>query len=97
MALESRPMPWSYADYVELTPEGPGELIEGVYVVSPTPSPHHQRIVEERRVDVFSTLDARGYDVPRELALEDTLTSDLLPGFALPLAKLFPDGPQDTD
>jgi Uma2 family endonuclease len=45
MATENYPFPMSYAEYFELTPEGPGELIDGAYVVSPTPTPRHQHLV----------------------------------------------------
>lgn len=44
MALEKRPAMLSYADFLKLPPDRPGEVIEGEFVVGPSPFFRHQYI-----------------------------------------------------
>lgn len=44
MALEHHPVSLSYADFLTLPPETPGEVIEGELIVGPSPFADHQRI-----------------------------------------------------
>lgn len=44
MALENRPLLLSYADYMRLPPETPGEVIDGELIVRPSPNFRHQAV-----------------------------------------------------
>ena len=46
MALEQRPIRLSYADFLKLPPESPGELIDGELTMTPSPIFHHQVIAD---------------------------------------------------
>lgn len=58
MALEHPPALLSYADFLRLPPESPGEVIDGELIVGPAPLVPHQRVVGTIYQAIANFLDA---------------------------------------
>ena len=59
--MQAATKPYTYADYADLPDGAPYQLIDGVLIMSPAPTPHHQRILFRLAV----TLDAFVQDKQR--------------------------------
>jgi hypothetical protein len=90
----------TYDDFVHFPDDGKRhELIDGEHYVTPSPDIRHQGIsgnfVVDPEIDVIRVYCREGdrFGRPRELSREanDVLTTPLLPGLDMPIARLFKD------
>jgi hypothetical protein len=82
----------TYDDYVHLPEDGRRhELIDGEHFVTPTPNRKHQAVSLNLSAMIWNHLQAHSTGRLFTAPFDVMLTTPLLPGLELPLAKIFED------